>query len=75
MYDKAKFYGSRFEGVYHPIGNPVDSKFCKDNKYIIGELQNQAEKRRSRESVQPNNGKLYQGEGSSLARKGSLSLL
>lgn len=37
-YHKAKFYGPEFENIYHPICNPVDSKFCKDNKYVIGEI-------------------------------------
>lgn len=75
LYEKSKFYGSRFENVYHPICNPIDSRFCKDNKYIIGELAGQAERRRSRESLQTKDSQSNHQEESSLARKGSLSLL
>lgn len=27
---------SGFDQVYHPINNPVDFRYAKDNKYMVG---------------------------------------
>ena len=60
-YYRANFYGEEFKDVYNPICNPVDSAFCKDNKYVIRSLQSKMEG--------------GNGQGSSLARNGSYSLI